>query len=142
MSLVTFHCPHGPFEDDLGEGSSLFGEVSLQEHTARQLLAALSLQQPGEILSGSLPPERIPHVLRRLLFVMNTPAARKPFLRASKKAPKPRVIDCPNTGLPRIVRASKSFGGELSDAGVMRRLEEFHNLLRQALEFECHVHWG
>ena len=136
MSLVTFYCRECHLDDQL------LGEVSLNEYTARQLVTALSLQQPGDSLGGSVATEGIPPLLRRLLFLMNTPTARQPFLRASKVSPKPRVIDCPETGLPRIVRPPKTFGGELSDEGVVRRLVEIHDLLTMALEFECGIYWG
>jgi hypothetical protein len=144
MSVTTFHCPQGPFElDGLGNEIPLLEGVSLTPYTARQLLIVLSLHQSEDIyMAGVLEPGDIPPAIRRIVFMLNTPAARKPFLRRFKTPLSPRVIDCPDTGLTRIVRPPKSLGGEPSDSAAVRRLEEVLDLLTQALEFECSVHWG
>jgi len=144
MSVITFYCPDGPFDvDDLGEETSLLEEVSFTNRTARDMLTALSLQQRSDpYVCGSVEPETIPSINRRIIFLLNNPPARQPFLRSSKEMRTTKVIDCPKTGLPRIVRGSRVFEGELTDQGIVRRLESLHQLLSQALEFGCSVHWG
>ena len=133
VSGVTFYCVDGPV--DLGK--PLLPEVHFSPRNARGLLVALGLCESGHMY-GALEPDEIPGVLRRIVFLLNHAKAREPLLPKSAFRPS-RIIKCASTGLPRIVRGARIIGG---DAVVVGRLRDLQDLLRQASEFGCDVHWG
>ena len=130
---VTFYCVDGPAEN----GVPLLPEVHFSPRNARNLLVALGLCEHGD-LYGMLDLEEIPCVSRRVMFLLNHAKAREPLLPKAEFRPS-RVIKCPSTGLPRIVRGARILGG---DTFIVRKLQDLQELLKQASEFGCDVHWG